>query len=225
MVIATLKDLEEIKEMIKGYKKILNVGCAGCTAVCNAGGQREVDILCDKLRKAFKENNLNIEVNGYTVERQCEVDFIAELDDMVNNYDAVISMACGAGVQFVAERFKETPVYPTLNTSFVGVNRDIGWFEEKCRFCRDCQLAYTGGICPVTRCAKGLFNGPCGGTNNGKCEVDKDIPCAWNDIYERLKLQNRLDNIMKIKAPMKWQNQIQGTVVLDEFKDRYVKEA
>lgn len=224
MVIAKLKELEEIKEMIKNYKKILNVGCAGCTAICLAGGQREVDILNARLSDSFKADNLTIKFDGYTVERQCEVDFIAELDDMINDYDAVLSMACGAGVQFIAERFKEKPVYPSLNTTFVGVNKGIGWYEEKCRFCRDCQLAYTGGICPVTRCAKSLFNGPCGGTNKGKCEVDKNIQCAWNDIYERLKGQNRLDNIMKIKTQMKWQNQIQGNIILDEYKDRYVKQ-
>ncbi len=223
MVIAKLKELDEIKEMIKNYKRILNVGCAGCTAICLAGGQREVDIFNAKITESFKEDNLSIQFDGYTVERQCESDFIAELDDMVNNYDAIISMACGAGVQFVAERFTTKPVFPTLNTTFVGVNKDIGWFEEKCRFCRDCQLAYTGGICPITRCAKGIFNGPCGGTDNGKCEVDKNIPCAWYDIYERLKGQDRIDNISKIKPHMKWQNQIQGTFVLDEFADRYVK--
>ncbi len=224
MVIAQSKELEEIKEMLKGYKKVLNVGCAGCTAVCLAGGQREVEALNIRLGASFKEDNITIEFDGYTVERQCEIDFIEELDHMENKYDAILSMACGAGVQFVAERFKEKPVFPALNTTFVGVNKDIGWFEEKCRFCRDCQLAYTGGICPVTRCAKGIFNGPCGGTQHGKCEVDKDIPCAWYDIYERLKGQDRLDNITKIKAPMKWQNQIQGTIVLDEYKDRYIEQ-
>ncbi|MDY6934829.1 MAG: methylenetetrahydrofolate reductase C-terminal domain-containing protein [Spirochaetota bacterium] len=223
MVIAKLKPLEEIKEMVKECNKILNVGCAGCTAVCLAGGQREVDILNDELRLSFKEDNKRIEIDGYTVERQCEVEFIAELDHLKDKYDAIISMACGAGVQFIAERFQDKPVYPTLNTTFVGVNRDIGWYEEKCRSCGDCQLAYTGGICPVTRCAKSLFNGPCGGTQDGKCEVDKEIPCAWYDIFHRLKEQGRLDNITKIRTPMKWVNQIQGTFVLDAYKERYTK--
>ena len=223
MVIATLKDLAEIKDSIAGYKRILNVGCAGCTAVCLTGGQKEPDSLNLQLANLFKESGSPIQIEGYTVERQCEMEFNAELDPMVERYDALISMACGAGVQFVAERFPKKPVFPALNTTFIGSNRDVGWYEEMCRFCRDCQLAYTGGICPVTKCAKSIFNGPCGGTNKGKCEVDSNIPCAWNDIYERLKGQNRLDNIMKIRTHMKWQNQIQGTVILDAYKDRYVK--
>jgi len=223
MVIATLKDLAEIKDSIAGYARILNVGCAGCTAVCLTGGQREVDSLNRQMARLCKDSAAEVHFEGYTIERQCEMEFIEDLAPMVDRFDAMLSMACGAGVQFIAERFPKMPVFPALNTTFIGVNRDVGWFEEKCRFCRDCQLGYTGGICPVTRCAKSIFNGPCGGTNKGMCEVDKNIPCAWYDIYERLKGQNRLDNIMKIRPPMKWQNQIQGTVILDEFKDRYVK--
>lgn len=223
MVIAKLKNIEEIKETLKKYRKVLNVGCAGCTAVCLAGGQREVDIFNRQIAASFKADGITIDITGYTVERQCETDFIAELDDMVEEYDAVLSMACGAGVQFVAERFGKKPVFPALNTVFVGVNRNIGWFEEKCRSCSDCQLAYTGGICPVAGCAKNLWNGPCGGTNRGKCEVSDDIPCAWSAIYERLKAQDRLENIFKIKPHMNWQNQKQGTFVLDEYKDRYIK--
>ena len=223
MVIANLKDLNEIKEMLKSYDRVLNVGCAGCTAVCLAGGQREVDSLNNKLKSSFSEDGKKIEIKGYTIERQCEMEFIEELENEIDQYDAVISMACGAGVQFIAEKFTHKPVFPALNTSFVGVNRDIGWFEEKCRSCQDCQLSYTGGICPITRCAKSIFNGPCGGTQNGKCEVDNTIPCAWNDIYERLKGQNRLDNITKIQEPKKWKNQIQGTVFHEDYKARYTK--
>lgn len=223
MVIAKLKDINEIKEMLKPYNKVLNVGCAGCTAVCLAGGQREVDSLNNKLKSSFSEEGKKIEVNGYTIERQCEMEFIEELDSYIDQCDAILSMACGAGVQFVAERFPHIPVFPALNTSFIGVNRDIGWFEEKCRACQDCQLSYTGGICPITRCAKSILNGPCGGTQNGKCEVDDTIPCAWYEIYERLKEQNRLDNITKIQEPKKWQNQIQGTVIHEDYKKRYEK--
>jgi ferredoxin len=224
MVIADLKPIEEIKESIKGYKRVLNVGCAGCTAVCLAGGQKEVDILNAQLAKSFKEDQEPIQISGYTVERQCEMEFVAELDHMIDQYDAILSMACGAGVQFIAERFTDKPVFPALNTTFIGVNRDVGWYEEKCRSCGDCQLAYTAGICPVTRCAKSIFNGPCGGTQSGgKCELDKDVPCAWYEICERLKAQGRLDNITKLRVPMSWQNQKQGVLVLEAYKDRYAK--
>ncbi len=223
MVIAKLKDIDEIIDMLKGFSRVLNVGCAGCTAVCLAGGQREVDALNRNVKSAFKAGGIKIDIRGYTVERQCEMDFIAELDSMVYDCDAVLSMACGAGVQFVAERYEKKPVFPALNTSFIGVNRNTGWFEEKCRSCNDCQLAYTGGICPVAGCAKSLWNGPCGGTNKGRCEVDSDIPCAWTAIYERLKSQGRLDDIMKIRPHMSWQNQKQGVIILEEYRGRYVK--
>ncbi|MCP4134229.1 MAG: hypothetical protein GY754_24865 [bacterium] len=213
MVVAEIKPIQNITEMLRPYTRILNTGCAGCTALCLAGGQREVDELNSALRTYLKKENQPVTIAGYTIERQCEVEFIEELDSQVEKYDVILSMACGAGVQFLAERYPNMPVFPALNTTFIGVNRDIGWYEERCRSCGDCQLAYTGGICPVTMCAKSLFNGPCGGTHKGSCEVDRDIDCAWLAIYERLKAQNRLNNLNAIRKPMNWGNQVRGSVV------------
>jgi hypothetical protein len=122
-------------------------------------------------------------------------------------------MACGAGCQYLAETYPETPIFPAVNTVAIGIDREIGVYEERCRACGACVLGYTGGVCPVTRCAKGLFNGPCGGTNKGMCEVNPNVPCAWIEIYNRLKKQDRLDNIMKITPAMEWQNQVQRTLV------------
>jgi hypothetical protein len=102
-------------------------------------------------------------------------------------------MACGAGVQFLADRYPVKPVFPALNTVFVGVDRDIGWFEENCRTCRECVLGETGGICPVTRCARVSSTAPVEEPLEGKCEVSKDTPCAWFEIHKRLKEQNRLE--------------------------------
>lgn len=223
MIIAKVKPLEEIKEMVKGYQKVLNVGCAGCTAVCLAGGQKEVDTLIIKLVSSFKADTIQIQVDGFTVERQCEGEFLSELDENADTYEAILSMACGAGVQFLAERFPQKPVFPAVNTNFIGVNKDIGWYEERCQSCGDCVLGITGGICPVTMCAKGLFNGPCGGPQDGHCEVDKEIPCAWVNIYERLKEQGRLDNILKTFPARDWRNQTQGKIVLEPYKTRYSK--
>lgn len=224
MIVGERKPLEEIKDMVKGYKRVLNVGCGGCTSICLAGGQKEVGILSAELKDVLKSDNLLVEIDDYTIERQCNADFFSELDEMVSNYDAVLSMACGAGVQFVAERYPEKPVFPALNTVFVGVDREIGWYEENCRTCGECVLGETGGICPVTRCAKGLFNGPCGGTTlEGKCEVNNDVPCAWYEIYERLKKQNRLENILKMKPAREWENQTQRSLIQEAFKKRYEK--
>jgi len=224
MIKSEIKPLEEIIGLLSGYKKILNVGCGGCSSVCLAGGLKEVNDLNTMLSLTFQKDNSPSEINGFTVERQCEMEFLSELDSMINSYDAVLSMACGAGVQFLAERFPDKPVFPALNTKFVGVNKDIGWYEERCKSCGDCILGLTGGICPVTMCAKSLFNGPCGGPQDGHCEVDKDIPCAWINIYDRLKRQNRLENIHKIYEAREWQDQIQGRIVLEAYKDRYIVE-
>jgi ferredoxin len=223
MVIADIKPLDEIKAMLRGYGRVLNVGCGGCVAVCLAGGQKEVDNLNLRLSLSFKGEAVPFSIDGYTVERQCEVPFLAELDRMVKSYDALLSMACGAGIQFLAERFPDKPVFPAVNTTFVGVNKDVGWYEERCKCCGDCVLHMTGGICPVTMCAKSLFNGPCGGPKDGHCEVSNDIPCAWVNIYERLKAQGRLDNIQQIYAPREWRDQVQGSVVLEEYRGRYTQ--
>ena len=132
-------------------------------------------------------------------------------------------MACGAGVQFLAERYPDKPVFPALNTVFLGVNKAIGWYEERCKSCGECVLGMTGGICPITMCAKGLLNGPCGGPQDGHCEANAEAPCAWIKIYERLKAQGRLDNIMKITPAREWQDQVQGSLVLEPFRKKYGK--
>ncbi len=223
MVKAKRKPIEEIKNTIADYKKVLTIGCGGCVSVCLAGGQREVNTLNAELKLAYKLEKVSKIMGSYTVERQCNPQFLVEIKEMVKDYDCIISMACGAGVQLIAETFKEIPVFPGVNTISIGIDKDIGMYEEKCRACGECVLAYTGGICPVTRCAKGVFNGPCGGTNQGKCEISQDIPCAWLDIYERLKGQNRLDDIMKMQPPMMWQNQVQRTTVQEPYEKRYFR--
>jgi ferredoxin len=207
------KRLEEIMDCIRPLRRILIVGCGGCVSVCLAGGQKEVGLLRTETLAAFRAENLPKTIDGYTVERQCNEKFLMELDDQVGDYDGMVSMACGAGVQYLAERYPDKPVYPALNTIAIGIDRQIGVYEERCRACGECVLAYTAGICPVTRCSKGLFNGPCGGTNRGKCEISDQVPCAWQEIYERLKRQNRLDDILKLQEPMAWQNQVPRTLI------------
>ena len=223
MIIAEIKSLEELKQMLEGYKKVLNVGCGGCTAVCLAGGQKEVENLNTQLAAASEADDAPMAVDGFTVERQCEVQFIEDLDRMVGKYDAILSMACGAGVQFLAERYPDKPVFPAVNSVFVGVNMDVGWYEERCKCCGHCVLGETAGICPVAMCAKGLFNGPCGGPQDGHCEVSADTPCAWIKIYERLKAQGRLDNIMGVSPSREWEDQTQGSLVLEQYKNRYTE--
>ena len=218
MIVAKRKPFEEIKEMLKGYKKVLNVGCGTCVAVCLVGGEKEVAVLNAEIEMAGKLNGSPIEIDGYTVERQCDREYLAELDDKVEQYDALMSMACGVGIQFLAERFPNKPVFPAVDTSGLAVNQDVGWYEERCRSCSSCVLGWTGGICPVTMCAKGLYNGPCGGTNKGSCEIHKDQPCAWYMIYERLQKQGRLDNLLIVREPNSWQDQTPRTLLQPGYK-------
>ncbi len=221
MVKAKKKPFEEIKQAIEGYTRVLNIGCGGCVSVCLAGGQKEVNLLNLQLNAAFSGENKATRVDSFTVERQCNEVFLADLDKVVPRYDGLMSMACGAGVQLMAERYPDKPIFPAVNTIAIGVDRQIGIYEERCRACGECVLGYTAGICPITRCAKGLFNGPCGGTNKGNCEVSNEIPCAWQDIYERLKEQNRVADILKVKPVMQWQNQTRRMIVQDEYAARY----
>jgi len=224
MIVGDRKPLGEIIEMLKPYRHVLNVGCGGCTSICLSGGQREVDQLNDELKNAFKGEKALFQIEGWTIERQCNADFFHDLDEKVKSFDAILSMACGAGVQFAADRYPEKPLFPALNTIFVGADREIGWYEENCRTCGDCILGETAGICPVTRCAKSIFNGPCGGTSReGKCEVSKETPCAWLEIYERLKKQQRLGNIVKVSPPREWHNQTRRSFIHQAYKQRYVK--
>ena len=208
MIIAERKPLEEIRNMLAGYKRILVVGCGTCVTICWAGGEKEVGILSSQLRLASsKDGNDMVMQNELSimeavVERQCEKEMVEELRDKVQEVDAVLSMACGAGVQTMAELFEEKPVLPALNTTFIGMPEKEGLWVEMCGACGDCFLDRTGGICPVVRCAKGLLNGPCGGTRKGgKCEIDPEKDCAWVLIYRRLEKQGRLDLMRKYYEP------------------------
>jgi ferredoxin len=223
MIKATIKPLEEIKSMLAPFRRVLTIGCGGCVSLCLAGGMKEARELNIKLRALHKPGSEKI-FDDNTIERQCEQQFLSALDVLVKKYDALISMACGAGVQFLAERFTNIPVFPGVNTQFVGVTQDIGWYEERCKTCGDCVLGLTAGICPVTMCSKSLFNGPCGGPQDGHCEVDPNTPCAWIAIYERLQAQGRLDSIMNVMPAREWQGQVPGRILHPRYCDRYVQD-
>jgi len=218
MIVAKRKPFEEIKTIIKPFKKVLTVGCGTCVSVCLAGGEKEVAVLNTELDMARKLDESPIDIEAYTVERQCDREYLAELDDMVKDFEAIISMACGVGIQFLAERFPDTPVFPGVDTTGLAVNQAVGNYEERCRSCGQCVLGMTGGVCPVTMCAKGLYNGPCGGTNSGSCEIDAEQPCAWYMIHERLKAQGRLENILDYTPAVIWHDQIPRDTIQPGYK-------
>jgi len=193
MIVGELKPLPEIIAALKGYRKVLTLGCGTCVTVCLTGGDKEARALALDITQTMKPGHDLPSFEVQTIERQCERDLVEKYLQIPDECDAILSLACGAGVQTLSGIYRHLPVIPALNTSFLGALDEPGVWNEKCYGCGDCVLAYTGGICPVARCAKRLFNGPCGGSKNGTCEISETVDCAWSLIIERLKDLNRLD--------------------------------
>ena len=204
MITGEQKPIEEIREMVAPYKRILVLGCASCVAECAAGGEKETAMLASTLRIAAKMKGEYVLIEEKTLDRQCVRDFVVLLDDIIERYDAVLSLGCGAGVQAVAEIFPEVPIIPAINTEFLGETRDQGYWVESCLGCGDCMLHHFGGICPLARCSKQLLNGPCGGSMDGRCEINPDVECAWHLIVDRLTKFEALDRIEDIYPPKDW---------------------
>jgi ferredoxin len=210
MVIGERKPFEEILKMLEPYKKIMVLGCGGCVTVCLTGGQDEVRVLSSQLRMARDKDGNPLEIVEKTIERQCDPEYVELVQDTVPDTEAVLSMACGVGVQFMAERYPKTPLFPALNTSFVGGSLREGFYVERCQTCGECKLAYTGGICPIARCSKSLLNGPCGGSTLGKCEIDPEIDCAWQLILDRLSSLGQMDKYEEILEICDWRTSRDG---------------
>lgn len=191
MIVAQRKPLAEIKNMLGDRSRVLVAGCGTCVAVCLAGGEKEAGVLASQLMLAASVEKRDFQATAATVERQCDREFLELFWDRVAEADAVISLACGAGIQLLAEMYPDVPVFPGVDTSFIGVAEQAGEWAERCRACNQCCLGITAGICPITMCPKSLLNGPCCGTVHGKCEVDPERDCAWTMIYERLDRQSR----------------------------------
>lgn len=206
MIVAEQKPIDEILTMLKGFQKILVLGCGTCVTVCFAGGAKEVEILSSLIRMDRMKKGEPIEIIEKTLVRQCDHEYLNELSDSIDRFDAVLSMACGVGVNFLAESFPKSIFLPALNTKFMGVTETQGIWSERCAGCGNCILDKTGGLCPVARCSKQLFNGPCGGSQNGRCEVDPNIPCIWQLIYERLTSRGQDQLLRKIVPIRDWRS-------------------
>lgn len=204
MIIAEQKPIKELAELARDYENLLVVGCGACVSICFAGGEKETTAMAAALRLAAMKDGRRLETEEKMTLRQCEWEFVEPLAESVSRADAVISTACGVGVQTLAEKYPQAIVIPGLNTTSMGMPVEQGVWAENCGGCGNCILAYTGGICPIARCAKSLLNGPCGGSQAGKCEVSKEIDCAWQRIYDRLKGQGRLDLILEYSPAKDW---------------------
>jgi ferredoxin len=210
MIVAEQKKLEEIKTLVGDAQNVLVVGCGTCVTVCFAGGAREAAIVAASLRMASKLDGDEKAVTDATVQRQCEWEYLDEIAEQVRAADIILSLGCGVGVQAIAEHYPEKWVVPGLNTSFLGLPTEQGIWAERCAACGDCVLGITGGICPIARCSKSLLNGPCGGSEDGHCEINPDIQCAWQLIYDRLSSMNKLDVLMQRQPPKNWRTSRDG---------------
>lgn len=211
MIKAKHKSIESIGDMMAPYRRVLVLGCNTCTAVCLAGGEKEVSVLASTLRLRSATNGQEKEFQEFVVKRQCELEFLEEARELIQKADAILSLACGVGLNCMAEEFPDKPVLPGNDTAFMGLSPELGLFAERCVACGDCLIHLTGGLCPLARCAKRLLNGPCGGSEEGRCEISKDVPCIWQMIYDRMKALGQLSRLSEIIPIREWStNDAQG---------------
>ncbi len=210
MIVADRKPIKELLDMIEGCHKILILGCKGCVTVCNVGGTKEVGILASTLKIARSKAGKSLEVVEETLERQCDPEYIQQVKDMVNDYDAVISMACGVGPQFLSETYPNQRFFPAVNTTFFGGAVQHGIWAERCAGCGTCIIHKFDGMCPIARCSKSLLNGPCGGSADGKCEISKEVDCIWDIIVKKKMDQGRIEEITTLKPVKDWRTARDG---------------
>lgn len=210
MIVGEQKPFDEIWKMVKEHTQVTVFGCNTCVAVCHQGGSKEAQTMTSLLRMQAIQEEVDMEFVNSGIERQCEHEFFEPVRDLLEKSEAVLSLACGIGVQFMATKYPSTPIYPALNTTFLGDVMEKGVFTEKCQACGDCVLGITGGVCPVSRCCKRLFNGPCGGSSDGKCEISKDIDCAWQLVVDRLEALGKLDDYEKVSPIKDWSKDRSG---------------
>lgn len=221
MIVAQRKRIPDLLAIVEPHKKLLVLGCGTCVTVCLAGGQREVSIIASALRMAARLKGISLEVEEGMIERQCDNVFLEQAADAIQRNEAVLSLGCGAGVQALAERYTSKPVYAGLDTAFIGILEERGIWTEKCAACGSCVLHQYGGVCPVTRCAKHMLNGPCSGSREDHCEVSPERPCAWQLIYQRLKAIGQLDRLKQITPPKNWRPSLSGgcrTIIREDHR-------
>jgi hypothetical protein len=203
MVITEQKDFDEILQSLQGYECIFLVGCGVCATTWGTGGERETSEMAERLTETGHVCTGWMVTEEATCDERTTRRLLKRNRDAVGQADAVLVLSCGAGVQTIAS-LVDLPVYPALNTLFLARLQNLRVCDERCRLCGSCILAETAAICPVTLCPKGLMNGPCGGYEEGKCEVDRERACAWVAIYERMEALGQRQQFMVIHEPKDW---------------------
>ena len=204
MIVAERKPLSEIIKAVAPFEKVLVLGCGECVTVCMAGGDKEAKETAAALAIARKKAGKPLVVTTQTVERQCEFEYLESARKLVEAADVVVSLACGVGIQTMNIHYAEVQTLPGVNTTFMGLPLQQGVWVENCLGCGNCVLEETVGICPIARCSKSMLNGPCGGSQDGKCEVSKETECGWHLIVERMMKFDKLSALEEVKPPKDW---------------------
>ena len=198
------KPEDEVDLLLEGSDRIFIIGCGTCVTLTHTGGEPEV-----KEMAGYLSNQGKLVTGHMILPVACDNltgEAMKEYGKQIDQADALLIMTCAFGVQTIAKQITKL-VVPALDTLFLGKETDVGRFDEICTQCGTCIIGETGGICPVTSCHKGLVNGPCGGTNNGSCEIDKGKDCAWTRIYTRLHTLGKLDLMRKYQKPRNHQGE------------------
>jgi ferredoxin len=204
MITARRKPLDKILSFIAPYKKVLLLGCGSCVAVCFTGGEKETEELACVLPLMAREKGLDLEIRAATCTRVCDWEFVEPVLADDEKPDAIVTLSCGTGVNLLADRIPDIRVFPGTDTLFMGANVEHGVWKEYCSGCGDCVLDRTFGICPVARCSKSIMNGPCGGSNDGSCEIDPDTECGWIKIIERGQSLGHSESLTEYVPPKNW---------------------
>lgn len=210
MIVGERKPLSEIIKAVEPYEKVLVLGCGECVTVCMAGGDKEARETALAISVARKRAGKSVVADSLTIERQCEFEYLEAARKKIEEADIVVSLACGVGVQTMNMHYADRQTLPGVNTTFMGMPVAQGVWMENCLGCGNCVLEETMGICPIARCSKSMLNGPCGGSQYGKCEVSKDVECGWHLIVERMMKFDKFSALEEVKPPKDWSSSHHG---------------
>lgn len=210
MIVGERKPLSEIIKAVEPYEKVLVLGCGECVTVCMAGGDKEARETALAISVARNRAGKPVVADSLTIERQCEFEYLEVARKRIEAADIVVSLACGVGVQTMNMHYDGRLTLPGVNTTFMGMPVEQGVWMENCLGCGNCVLEETMGICPIARCSKSMLNGPCGGSQFGKCEVSKDVECGWHLIVERMMKFDKFSALEEVKPPKDWSSSHHG---------------
>lgn len=221
MIVVRRKPIDEILSFLSSYKKVLLLGCGSCSAVCLAGGEKETEELACLLPLVAREKGMEIDIRAATCERVCDWEFVEPVLSADEKPDAIVTLSCGVGANLLADHIEDIRILPGTDTLFMGAAKEHGVWQESCAGCGKCVLDQTYGICPVARCSKSMLNGPCGGSNDGKCEINPDIDCGWIKILERAQSLGKLESLTEYVPPKDWTTSRHGgprTLIREDVK-------